>query len=149
MTEDDGVRAPLLASTEVGTARDGYTSPVINYTSINAKGPQFCYSPFLCSTDVASRDQTPTNHRQEPGCVEELKVYRRRWYILLLYSLLACTQSAVWNTFSPISSTVEDAFGWKDSTIALFSNWGPISYLLAGVFFSWVLDVKGQCVMGT
>ncbi|PVD36113.1 hypothetical protein C0Q70_03086 [Pomacea canaliculata] len=74
---------------------------------------------------------------------EEFKLYKRRWYILMLYSLLAATQSGVWNTFSPIKRTTEDAFGWNDATIALLGNWGPIAYLVVGIVFSWMMDVKG------
>ena len=73
-----------------------------------------------------------------------LKVYKRRWYILVMYSLVAATQGGVWNTFGPIASTAEDAFGWSDATIALLSNWGPIAYLVDGIAMSWMLDVKGE-----
>ena len=147
MAEGGEERRPLLrVAGEEHSARDGYSSPAFNYTSINVKGPQFCHSSLLSNTDVASRDHTPSSPSPEPETVE-VRVYTRRWYILILYFVLATNHFMVWNTFGPISSTAEDAFGWEDSMIALLSNWGPISYLLAGVFFSWVLDVKGQCVM--
>uniref|UniRef100_K1QKA8 Disrupted in renal carcinoma protein 2-like protein n=1 Tax=Magallana gigas TaxID=29159 RepID=K1QKA8_MAGGI len=73
----------------------------------------------------------------------ETHVYKRRWYILLAYSLLACTQGGYWNTWGPIAASSEDAFGWSDADIALLSNWGPISYVLATFVMSWVVDVKG------
>ncbi|XP_052721868.1 solute carrier family 49 member 4 homolog isoform X1 [Crassostrea angulata] len=73
----------------------------------------------------------------------ETHVYKRRWYILLAYSLLACTQGGYWNTWGPIAESSEDAFGWSDADIALLSNWGPISYVLSTFVMSWVVDVKG------
>ncbi|KAJ8298210.1 hypothetical protein KUTeg_024741 [Tegillarca granosa] len=74
------------------------------------------------------------------------KVYKRRYYILIVYSLLAFTQGALWNTWGPIAASSEDAFGWTDGDIALFANWGPISYIIATFILSWIVDVKGRTV---
>ena len=147
MEQNSSLKEPLLRSDcdEEQHCHSRPPSEPVNYLSINASGPRLCYSPLQgCDDDVASRNGTPSSEDEalENDC-QEYAVYRRRWYILILFSLLAGTQGAVWNTFGPISSTAEEAFGWGDSTIALLSNWGPISYLLAGAFFSWVLDVKG------
>ena len=46
----------------------------------------------------------------------QLKVYKRRWYILAVFCGLACHQCIVWNTFGPIETAVEYAYGWPDST---------------------------------
>ncbi|BFZ22585.1 hypothetical protein BsWGS_25624 [Bradybaena similaris] len=73
----------------------------------------------------------------------EIRVYKQRWYVLLMYSMYAFMQSAVWNTWGPISTSSEDAFDWQDSTIALLNNWGPISYIIFGLFYPWLLQVKG------
>ncbi|XP_062589232.1 solute carrier family 49 member 4-like [Saccostrea cucullata] len=75
--------------------------------------------------------------------INETKIYRRRWYILILFSLFAFTQGAYWNTWGPIAESSEDALDWEDSDIALFENWGPIGYLVAGFFAAWFADVKG------
>ncbi|XP_056000684.1 solute carrier family 49 member 4-like isoform X2 [Ostrea edulis] len=87
-------------------------------------------------------------HREKQE--DETNIYKRRWYILLLFSLLAMTQGAYWNTWGPIAESSEDAFHWEDSDIALFENWGPIGYLVAGFFSAWLADVKGlrfSCVL--
>lgn len=76
---------------------------------------------------------------------KESKVYKRRWYVLIMYGLFTATQGCVWNTFGPISSSSKLVFGWSDGDIFLLGNWGPIGYIIGGVFFSWMLDVKGQC----
>ncbi|XP_059177517.1 solute carrier family 49 member 4-like [Physella acuta] len=74
---------------------------------------------------------------------QPLKVYKRRWYILVLFSLYAFSQNAVWNTWGPISTSSEEAFGWTDSTIAWLNNWGPVAYIMFGLLFPWLLQVKG------
>ncbi|XP_053372758.1 solute carrier family 49 member 4 homolog [Mercenaria mercenaria] len=79
-----------------------------------------------------------------------IKVYKRRWYILFVYGMFAMTQCAVWNTFSPISAVGERVFGWDTAGLSLLTNWGPIAYLLGTFAFSWLLDVKGlrpACVL--
>ncbi|XP_059151236.1 solute carrier family 49 member 4 homolog [Physella acuta] len=74
---------------------------------------------------------------------DHICVYRRRWYILAVYGILSFTQAAVWNTWGPLSTTCEEAFGWHVSTIAWMSNWGPIAYITTGFFFFWLLQAKG------
>lgn len=77
---------------------------------------------------------------------ESCSVYKRRWYILTIFSLIAGVQAAAWNTWGPITGSAEDVFGWSDGTIALLENWGPIAYIVSFLFFSWLMDVKGMLV---
>lgn len=72
------------------------------------------------------------------------RVYHRRWYILVVFSLIAGLQGCVWNTWGPITGSAEAVYGWTDGTIALLENWGPITYILSFVLFSWLMDVKGK-----
>lgn len=74
----------------------------------------------------------------------KLKVYKRRWYVLLLFSLFAFTQGGLWNTWGPIADSSEDAFSLKDADIALFANWGPISYIVGAFASAWMVDKKGN-----
>ncbi|XP_052078010.1 solute carrier family 49 member 4-like [Mytilus californianus] len=73
----------------------------------------------------------------------KLKVYKRRWYVLLLFSLFAFTQGGLWNTWGPIADSSEDAFSLKDADIALLANWGPISYIVGAFASAWMVDNKG------
>lgn len=57
--------------------------------------------------------------------------YKRRWYILALFSLLAVLQDAIWNTWGPIDHTAKIAYGWSDDLIALLANYGSIMYVVA------------------
>lgn len=78
---------------------------------------------------------------------QDAPVYKRRWYILTVFSLIAFTQGCVWNAFGPISSTSQYVFKWSNGDIALINNWVFISYFVGGVFFSWMLDVKGMKIV--
>ncbi|ESP03501.1 hypothetical protein LOTGIDRAFT_177011, partial [Lottia gigantea] len=70
-------------------------------------------------------------------------VYKRRWYVLVMFGFFAASQNLIWNTWGPIADSATEAFGWSNADIGLLTNWGPISYLISGVFFSWMIDVKG------
>ena len=71
-------------------------------------------------------------------------VYGRRWYILLLFSLLCFNQGCMWNTWGPLSTSTEIVFNWTDTTTGLMNNWGCIGYFISSPFFAWVMDVRGK-----
>lgn len=83
------------------------------------------------------------SRKDQDTITDSCSVYKRRWYILTIFSLIAGVQAAAWNTWGPITGSAEDVFGWNDGTIALLENWGPIAYIVSFLFFSWLLDVKG------
>jgi len=74
---------------------------------------------------------------------DRIQVFKRRWYILILYSLVNVMQSMIWNTWGPLALSAQIAFGWTLDEIALLTNWGCIMYALSAFFFSWLMDVKG------
>ncbi len=80
-----------------------------------------------------------------PGDKQDtVKIYPRRWYILGLFSLLGLTQSAIWNTWGPISDSAILVFGWNDAQIAMFANIGNILFCVTVFLSSWVMDVLGK-----
>ncbi|KAL3831878.1 hypothetical protein ACJMK2_023575 [Sinanodonta woodiana] len=100
-------------------------------------------SSFPMNYDSSSGFDHSADLVDQAGEKVTTKVYFRRWYILIAFAIGSAVQSGVWNTWGPIASASEDAFGWTDSTIALLSNWGPISYIIAAFPLSWLIDVKG------
>ena len=71
------------------------------------------------------------------------QTYKRRWYILLCFSLLAFLQCAVWNTFGPIVKSVEYAYHWSDATVAMMANWGTITFVIFVFPLCWILETLG------
>lgn len=57
----------------------------------------------------------------------EIRVYKRRWYILGLFGLLACHQCLVWNTFGPIESAVQYAYHWSNAEVGSDINYGAMA----------------------
>ncbi|EDO48766.1 predicted protein [Nematostella vectensis] len=71
------------------------------------------------------------------------KVYKRRWYILFIYSFQVTLQNAVWNFWGPIQESCKIVFGWEKFDVLLISVWGPASAVIALVPGTWVLARKG------
>ena len=59
---------------------------------------------------TSSQHGLPKKDSAESSGVPEMKMYKRRWYILILFSALACHQCTVWNTWGPIASSVQAAY---------------------------------------
>ena len=73
----------------------------------------------------------------------ETKVYKRRWYVLLLFSLLACHQCTIWNTFGPVELSIKYAYSWSNTTIAMMVNWGAIMFLAFVLPTIWFFETYG------
>ncbi|XP_067686516.1 solute carrier family 49 member 4 homolog [Haliotis asinina] len=72
-----------------------------------------------------------------------IKSYRRRWYVLAVFSYAAFLQSGVWNTFGPIAQSAKAVFGWSNASLGMLNNWGNIVYILCMFPVAWLMDVKG------
>ncbi|CAF2566512.1 unnamed protein product [Rotaria sp. Silwood2] len=56
-------------------------------------------------------------------------LYRRRFYVLAIFSFLSFNQCAFWITFSPISPSTQIFYGISSSTVDYLLNWGPIVFI--------------------
>lgn len=73
----------------------------------------------------------------------EVKSYKRRFYILLLFSVISFSQYCAWNAYGPIATTAKMVFNWTNTEIAFLASMDPITYLCSMFFFSWLMDEKG------
>ncbi|XP_070536562.1 solute carrier family 49 member 4 homolog isoform X2 [Ptychodera flava] len=100
------------------------------------KSPLLGNDKWTYSVNCDNNDSLLFNRRQG--------VYKRRWYILVVFSFTAFMQFMTWNTWGPIAGTVESVLpDWSNSDIGLLTNWGPIMYVVTALPFSWLMDVKG------
>ncbi|XP_046573353.1 solute carrier family 49 member 4 homolog [Haliotis rubra] len=89
-------------------------------------------SPRVSGEDSALLDSTGN-----------IQSYKRRWYVLMVFSFAALLQAAVWNTFGPIAQSAKAVFGWSDANIGMLNNWGNIVYIVFMFPVAWLMDVKG------
>ncbi|XP_064093679.1 solute carrier family 49 member 4 homolog isoform X2 [Macrobrachium nipponense] len=72
------------------------------------------------------------------------RAYPSRFWILGVFSFIAFFQCLQWNTWGPISESVDAAFsGWKSSTVAMMANWGTITFVLFITPMCWLMNEKG------
>lgn len=76
----------------------------------------------------------------------DIKLYHRRWYILLLFSMVGFTQGALIDVYQVTAESAEAAFGWSDATTSLMQNWIYLTYVIGVGPFSWLIDAKGNCL---
>lgn len=101
---------------------------------------------------VQSLEERANLLRSEDRCYQPLgsvhvnkcKVYKRRWYILIIFSIVASLNNLIWNTWGPIQGTSQVVFGWDNTTITLLADWGPISFVVAVAPMCWLMDMKGK-----
>ncbi|XP_078661170.1 solute carrier family 49 member 4 homolog isoform X1 [Branchiostoma floridae x Branchiostoma belcheri] len=116
-------------------SRDRRTSSATEYDPLLNRIRTDSYASGM-TTNGYSVNATKTSQGQ-------WRVYKRRWYILVLFSLVCFDQSVVLNTWSPISDSAKLVFGWKDGDISLLSNWGSITFVGLALVGPWVIQSLG------
>uniref|UniRef100_A0A3P8VYC8 Solute carrier family 49 member 3 n=1 Tax=Cynoglossus semilaevis TaxID=244447 RepID=A0A3P8VYC8_CYNSE len=75
------------------------------------------------------------------------KVYKRRWFVLLLLSLLNCSNSTLWLTFAPVADQSAQYLAVTLEKI----NWLSLIYMVISIpiafVSSWMLDTFGLRIM--
>ncbi|XP_046357525.2 solute carrier family 49 member 4 homolog [Haliotis rufescens] len=133
----DSDTAPLLYEQHKQQTFSSSTNTPEGDTSIQ-------YGSLSDTQGISSDGTTDITVPNEQGISNEKeRLYKSRWYIVVLFALLAAVQMSVWNTWGPISHTAEAVFGWNDADISLLANWGPITFMLGMPVFAWMMDAKG------
>ncbi|XP_078259423.1 solute carrier family 49 member 4 isoform X3 [Rhinoraja longicauda] len=70
------------------------------------------------------------------------RVFKRRWLVLGVFSLLSLVQGMVWNSWGPIQNSARRALGFTTRDIGLLVLWGPIGFAPC-FLFTWLMDTRG------
>lgn len=73
-----------------------------------------------------------------------IKVYKRRWYILFIFTLLNTTGNILWNTWPPIQETCQLVFGWDKTNVLTIGALQAVGSIISIVPSAWLLDTKGE-----
>ena len=76
-----------------------------------------------------------------------IKVYKKRWYILAMFFLLCIGQGVLYNTWSPIQSTARAVYKWDSFMIDLMPALGCVGPCLTIIPLGWLMDVKGIYIL--
>ena len=102
-------------------------------------------SPLLSNT-VQDKTAYDAIHCQR---TPRFKTYKRRWYVLTMYTAIALVCNMDWNTWGPISEPCQIVFGWGNWQILFLSSWAAISLILGTPFMTWLMDTKGEGLITT
>ncbi|KAH3703469.1 hypothetical protein DPMN_078505 [Dreissena polymorpha] len=90
---------------------------------------------------VSANGSLATERVQEP--TPTTAVFKRRWYIIFVFSLGNFIQAMAWNTWGPITESAEVTFDWQDSNIGMLANYGNIAFMVTVIPMCYFMDVKG------
>ena len=76
--------------------------------------------------------------------VQTLHVYKRRWYMLAVFSMVAFLQGALCSVWSVITPSVEVVFQWTDQDISLMQIWIYLAFLIMMFPMAILVDMKGD-----
>ncbi|XP_072301354.1 solute carrier family 49 member 4 [Eucyclogobius newberryi] len=91
---------------------------------------------------VPSLAEPSAQQQPPPPPIVHGRVYRRRWLVLTLFSLLGLMQGMVWNFWGPIQNSAAHAYGFTKSDIAVLVLWGPVGFA-PWLLFMWLMDKRG------
>uniref|UniRef100_A0A0L8GW11 Major facilitator superfamily (MFS) profile domain-containing protein n=1 Tax=Octopus bimaculoides TaxID=37653 RepID=A0A0L8GW11_OCTBM len=93
--------------------------------------------------DINSCDVTSTDVSVNTPRMDKYKVYKQRWYILAVISVINFSNSVIWITFSPVADVTTRYFNITIKQV----NWLSLVYLIATVPFGiaaiWLIDSVG------
>jgi len=96
------------------------------------------YKEQLLSINNYNEDTTTTTTTDATR-----KVYRGRWWIILVYSLFAMLQGGTWSIPGAIQPTLQQVYNIDGNTIQLLLNYGPFGWFVTCIPFSWYMDRYG------
>ena len=73
-----------------------------------------------------------------------LRVYKRRWYILVMFVAMNITYNFYWNAFGPIQGPLKHIYGLEDWNILLLQSWAAVSLITASFPMGWIIETKGK-----
>ncbi len=71
------------------------------------------------------------------------KIYGYRWFILILFMLVAAFNQLIWITFAPVTDAAAAYYHVSQLDIGLLSMSFMIAYLVVSIPASWVIDTYG------
>ncbi|RMX51799.1 hypothetical protein pdam_00011630, partial [Pocillopora damicornis] len=87
-------------------------------------------------TDIENKEISSSNERK-------CKVYKRRWYVLFVFTVTSMVSNMMWNTWGPIQRSCRLVFGWEKWTVLLLSSLGAIGPIMGAFPSTWLMDTKG------
>ena len=108
-------------------------------------------SSSLLQAHLAENNTQIDDSNPDLSCpnARKCKVYKRRWYILFVFTLTSIVSNLMWNTWGPIQRPCRVVFGWETWTVLLLSSFGSIGPILGFIPSTWLMDTKGTSCLAS
>lgn len=121
------------------------TEPLLQEGSASNE-PKNLHDPDLRSLNNYCDEHFDENTNSELPDISKntiTRVYRRRWYVLFVYSVFSFLQGGLVDVYAVVAVSCEKALSWNDSEISIMQNWIYACYLIAVFPSCWIIDSKG------
>ena len=75
----------------------------------------------------------------------ELKAYKRRWWVLAVFTYCSAIGGIGWATWLTISDTLLRAYDWNASSLAMSNSAYCISLVVMALPIMRIIEAKGMC----
>jgi len=113
-------------------------------TDNKEKDPLINYDFELSSQKPDVQNNVSPNHSDSR---QEVKLYRRRWWLLFVYGLTGIAKGQVYNTWPPLSGSLILAYHWSDSAIAQIPGATTITSAVVSLPLMYLVQKKGRCFL--
>ena len=80
----------------------------------------------------------------EPLSTVNIRVYKRRWYILAVFTSLNAVGNIIWNTWPPIQETCQLVLHWTELNVLIIGALQALGSIISVLPSAWLLDTKGN-----
>ncbi|XP_042211793.1 solute carrier family 49 member 4 homolog isoform X2 [Homarus americanus] len=95
-------------------------------------------------SNYGSTEDREAGREANTTLVPTTKTYLTRFWILFIVSSLGALHAVQWNTWGPISESMNKSFtGWGQSTVAIMANWGTIMFVVFVFPMCWAIQRYG------
>ena len=98
----------------------------------------------LLDDEKSPSDNSGCNEDNACSSFTQCRVYKRRWYILFVFTMTSIVSNMMWNTWGPIQRPCRLVFGWERWTVLLLSSLGAIGPILGAFPSTWLMDSRGE-----
>ncbi|EFA79002.1 hypothetical protein PPL_08470 [Heterostelium album PN500] len=103
-------------------------------------------TPLLINNDISINYASADHENNSPpvtGADGKFIVYKRRWWVLFMFTLLSLNQCNFWITFSTVAVLAKQYYNTDLARINFLTELGPILYVPFSVVFSWSINRYG------
>lgn len=99
----------------------------------------------LLSDEVSIESPKENIHSEKQHARPIYLAYKRRWYILMVFTAASLFTNILWNQWPPIQETCRLVFWWTDRSVLIIGILSALGSLFALIPTAWIIRTQGLC----